>query len=177
MGRGVRRSGPMKLLVARVFALVVVSGLPAIARAQQTTVIKRRAETVFASLPFDPAQASSFSLSPDATRSGYVIPRDNGFRAVIDGNKGPPYDRIGHGGVVFSPDGHHTAYAALKNWKWRVVQDGAEGDPFDAVGDETITFSEQGWRLAYVAEQGGKVLVVADDKAGAPLERVVEGSL
>ena len=146
------------------------------AAAQHRTDLKRRAESVLASLPFDPAQATSLALSPGATRAAYVRAKDGGFCAVIDGIEGPVYGRIGQAGVVFSPDGQHTAYAAEKDALWVVVLDGAEGEAFNTVHDESITFGGAG-RLAYVAGRGGKQMVVDRAAVHPAYDRVVEGSI
>jgi hypothetical protein len=152
-------------------------GFPAAASAQRVKGLRHRSATFFASLPFDPSQATSLAISPDATRGGFVRPKGQGFCAVIDGIEGPEYARVGRAGVVFSPDGHHTTYAAEKDGRWLVVRDGVEGQPFDAVRDETITFSGAAGRVAYVAQSGGKALVVDDGQAHPPHDRIADGSV
>src|SRR5690349_20468583 len=96
-------------------ALLLPLLLAHVTEAQHTTTLKRRAQTVFASLPFDPRDAAGLAVSPNGTRGGYVIQRGPAAHAVIDGQQGPAYQRIGRAGVVFSPAGDHAAYAAQKD--------------------------------------------------------------
>ena len=167
-----RRCAVPLLALAALVPLVTPAG----ASAQRVRELRHRGASVLASLPFDPSQTASLSLSPSATRGAYVKSKDNGFCAVIDGVEGAVYARVGRSGVVFSPDGHHTAYAAEKDGRWLVVHDGAEGERFDGVHDVSITFGGGG-RLAYVAQRDGKALVVDDRNAHPPHDRIAEGSL
>jgi hypothetical protein len=144
--------------------------------AQHKTTLKRRGETVFSSLPFDPAATGGLALSPGATRSAYVRPKEAGVCAVIDGAEGPVYAGIGRSGVIFSDDSGHWAYAAQKDQRWFVVSDAGEGDPFDAVRDDTITFGPDG-TLAFAAQRAGKWRVVAGGREGEAHDRIVEGSI
>ena len=104
-------------------------------QAQHKAEMKRRSESIFASLPFDASAARAVALSPDATRGAFVRAKDGGFCAVIDGAKGPVYGRAG---VLFSTDGKHAAYAAQRQSKGRVVLDGKEGEPFDVEEDLVV---------------------------------------
>ena len=165
------------ILLVSVVATFLPGVHPRSALAQHKVVLQRRGETVFASLPFDPAQAKTLSLSPGATRSAYVRQKEGRFCAVIDGAEGALYDRIGRAGVVFSPDGHHTAYAAEKDQRWRVIYDGNVGEPFDSVRDESITFGPLGDRIAFVAGRDGKMTVVIDGNPGHAHARVTDGSI
>lgn len=165
------------VLLLTVGTAFLVGMCPHSAPAQHKVVLQRRGETVFASLPFDPAEAKTLSVSPGATRSAYVRQKEGGFCAVIDGVEGALYDRIGRTGVIFSPDGHHTAYAAERGQRWRVIRDGNVGERFDSVRDETITFGPLGDRIAFVAVRDGKPIVVVDGQPGAAHARVADGSM
>jgi hypothetical protein len=140
---GFRTEDPMRRATGRgLIALLLLAAdlfmFSTTVQAQHKAELKRRSESIFASLPFDASAARAVALSPDATRGAFVRAKDGGFCAVIDGAKGPVYGRVGRAGVLFSPDGKHAAYAAQRQSKGRVVLDGKEGEPFDVEEDLVV---------------------------------------
>ena len=75
-------------------------------------------------------------FSEDSKRLAYggrgydTMFRDKRF-LVVDGKRGPDYDRLGYFG--FSQDGKHIAYAAQKGAKFVIVVDGVEHGEYSAV--------------------------------------------
>jgi len=83
---------------------------------------------------------------------------------TIDGKKGPDYNSIEIGSLVFSNDGRHFAYIARRDLKLFVVVDGKEGPEYDEITGSMpwIVFSANGEHFAYGAVNYAKTTADAN---------------
>jgi hypothetical protein len=97
-------------------------------------------------------------------RVAYPTKRVDGWHMVIDGQIGPPFEKIVQ--ITFSPDGSRLAYLGVRKDRIVAVVDGKEEPDRNAV--EGLRFSADSKRVAYLAVDTSKDVtgqVVAD---GAP---------
>ncbi len=120
------------------------------------------------------------TFRPDGTGIAYVMQKKKTYWAVVDGQPGPKYGKIG--GIVFSPDGKHTAYAAvvgkLKDGgdKWAIVVDGKESArSYVSISYLSPVFSPDGEHVVYVARKGDKAVVVVDGEEGPAYDKIGRG--
>lgn len=109
-------------------------------------------------------------FSADAKRIAFVAKRPDGFVAVLDGQEGPVFDRIGR--LAFRPDGHLT-YAARRGQKAFTVIDGSdpqEHPQYSHVGEPVL--SPDGQHTAYWAFDGTHETVVVDGVAGKAYDAI-----
>ena len=111
------------------------------------------------------------TFNPDGTRVAYRARQGDKQFVVVDGARGPDYDKIGKDNPVFSPDGKRVAYFAKKGDKWRLVLDGQEQPLLvDGFRSGHPVFSPDSRRVAYRACRGtwedGKHFVVVDGVRG-----------
>jgi Tol biopolymer transport system component len=91
-------------------------------------------------------------ISPDARRIAYVLQKENGQSAVIDGVEGKLYERIEN--LKFSPDGRRVAYVAISSLNKIIVVDANEAAKYDyAEIINGVTFSPDGRHTAYVLKK------------------------
>lgn len=98
-------------------------------------------------------------------RVAYATKRLDGWRMVVDGQVGPPFDKLFQ--ITFSPDGSRLAYLGLRKWRMIAVIDGKEEPVRDAV--EGLRFSADSKRVAYLALDTAKRVtaqVVVDGEPG-----------
>ena len=91
----------------------------------------------------------------------YPAKRTDGWHLVVDGQIGPPFERILQ--ITFSPDGSRLAYLGLRKDRVVAVVDGKEEPARDDV--EGLRFSADSKRVAYLAIETSKDVtgtVVAD---------------
>lgn len=88
-------------------------------------------------------------LAITASRVAYAALQEPHWLAVVDGVRGPPYERVE--ALVFSPDGRHLAYVARRDGRAHVVRDGVESSAYRRVDPRTLGFSRRG-QLLYAAE-------------------------
>jgi|GEM_PF-5491526 len=120
------------------------------------------------------AQASKvmrLEFSPSGALS-YVIKREDGLHAVIDGVEERGFMDVG--GIVFSDSGKHHAYVGQEGNVAIVMRDGQEVARWSAA--DGLVFSADAKRLAYAARNGNSSFVVCQDKP-YPFDVVVETSL
>ena len=80
-------------------------------------------------------EIADLTVSPGGGHVAFVGRKGQKWQAIVDGNAGPEYDRIGLPGHLrfwVSPDGKRLAYAGRLGSKWQVVVDGRP----DAACDE-----------------------------------------
>ncbi|MBW8782592.1 MAG: PD40 domain-containing protein [Verrucomicrobia bacterium] len=136
---------------------------------------------------FDGAFVESSFVSSHDGRTAYAIVKETKdaecsscgpqgqWRAVIDGQAGPVYDRISR--FAFSSDGKSVAYGAITivdgKDRWSLVVNGqATSLPYDALSYKSPQFSPDGQRLAYIAKKGTKTVVVVDGKEGPAYDKI-----
>jgi Tol biopolymer transport system component len=91
-------------------------------------------------------------ISPDARRLVYVLQKENGQSAVIDGLEGKLYERIEN--LKFSPDGKRVSYVATSALNKIVVVDTDEVAVYDyAEIINGVTFSPDGRHTVYVLQK------------------------
>ena len=103
------------------------------------------------------------AVTPD--RVAYPAKRTDGWHMVVDGQVGPPFERIIQ--LAFSPDGSRLAYLGLRKDRVVAVIDGKEEPAHDDV--EGLRFSADSKRVAYLAidtAKGVTGVVVADGVPG-----------
>jgi hypothetical protein len=139
----------------------------------------------FDDLWFQPDIAEiGYGFSPDSRHFGYLACEGKGFLhrgkwfAVVDGEKGPPFDDVGPwlgadktaraiaGEPRFSPDGTQFAFPAQVGKQWSMVVNGVPGEGFHLVG--YACFSATG-RLAYFAKPDKKRVVYVLDGMPGPV--------
>ena len=107
----------------------------------------------------------AFVLSPDGRRVAFEIRRGQRSVAVVAGEEGPEFGRIGP--IEFSPGGQHVAYAGIApDGTETLVVDGRAGPRYDHTSQ--VTYSPDGSRVAYVGSRGGAYMVVVDGVESAP---------
>ena len=116
---------------------------------------------------------SSVTFSPDEKHIPYVAQTGKKRIAVIDGNKGKPYDDIE--GIVFSPKSKRVAYLAQiiygeDDHLHPIVIDGKAGPRYNGIvkGKSFVTFSYDGKHIAYagIGVNHGKWHLVVDGYMG-----------
>ena len=140
----------------------------------QTTVKRQYTEKLLCPMP--PEAYDSTVISPDGRRIAYLVQAGQQRAAVIDGQQGKAYDRVG--ALTFSPDSQWYAYAARENNQWHIVVNGREQPGCAKIGRPT--FSPNSKRLAYVALPAGGEKVQVIQLPGGPSEaydRVFEGQI
>lgn len=108
------------------------------------------------------ALIADFTLGPN-DRLGMLVRDNDGWRAIIDGQKGEVFDNLGR--IQFSPGGQY-AYAAERDGNWFIIRDGMRGLSFSRVGQ--LTFA--GESLFYEASWDTDNFVVADTIRGPSLK-------
>ena len=111
--------------------------------------------------PFD--LIADFTLGPNG-RVGILV-RDDGWRAVIDGQKSEAFGNLGS--IQFSQGGQY-AYAAERGGNWFIIRDGMQSLAFSSVGQ--LAFA--GESLFYEASWDSDTFVVADTLRGRSLKWV-----
>jgi hypothetical protein len=96
-------------------------------------------------------------------RFAYRIKNRGRFRAVIDGNLGPEFER-GVTEAVFSDDGAHVAYVGGGPSNSIVICDGREVGNYEQVGDLQFVPIEN--TLVYVAKKNNSMFVVVGQREG-----------
>ncbi len=115
-------------------------------------------------IPYALERCRSALIALAGDRVAYPTKRIDGWHMVVDGQIGPPFERIIQ--ITFSPDGSRLAYLGIRKNRVVAVVDGREEPVRDAV--EGLRFSADSKRVAYLAVDTSKDatgLVVAD---GAP---------
>jgi WD40 repeat protein len=137
---------------------------------------------------------NSFVVSSNGLRIAYTIAKEDTnnpcntcgpqgkWRAVIDGQAGPEYDRVTS--IAFSPDGSRVAYGAIAKERdpnqpqsrdeWVLVVNGKETPlPYDALSHKSPVFTADD-RLVYVAKKGERAVVVVDGKEQTFYEKIAQ---
>lgn len=120
--------------------------------------------------PVRPDASGQPVFSADAKRIAFVAKRPDGFVAVLDGQEGPLYDRIGR--LAFVPDAR-LAYAARRGLKAVTVIEGSgpqEHSQYSHVGEPVV--SRDGQHMAYWAYDGTHERVVDDGVAGKAYDEI-----
>ena len=112
--------------------------------------------------PFD--LIADFTLGPN-DRLGILARKDDGWRAVIDGQKSEAFDNLGS--IQFSQGGQY-AYAAERDDSWFVIRNGARSQAYSSVGQ--LTFA--GESLFYEASLDSNIFVVVDGIQGPSLRQI-----
>ena len=107
---------------------------------------------------------ADYTLGPEG-RLGMLVRRDEGWRAVVDGQESEAFDNLGT--IHFSQDGRH-AYTAQRGGHWFVVLEGTPSPAYTSV--EQLVFTRD--LLVYQACLGKDAFVVVDGTHGPPLKRV-----
>lgn len=109
-------------------------------------------------------------FSADARRIAFIAKRPDGFVAVLDGQEGPLYDRIGR--LAFGP-GDRLAYAARRGRTSFTVIEGSppqEHPQYSHVGEPV--FSRDGQHTAFWAYDGTHETVVVDGAPGKAYDEI-----
>ena len=120
--------------------------------------------------PLRPDASGYPVFSADGQRMAFNAKRPDGFVAVLDGQEGPLFDRIGL--LCFRADGH-LAYAARRGQKSFTVIEGSEPQEhpqYSHVGEPV--FSRDGQHTAYWAYDGTHETVVVDGVAGKAYDEI-----
>lgn len=110
--------------------------------------------------PFD--LLADFTLGPNG-RLGMLIRDDDGWRAVVDGQKSEAFGNLSS--IQFSQGGQY-AYAAERDDSWFIVRDGESSLAFSSV--RQLTFA--GESLFYEASWGDEYFIVSDTIRGPSLK-------
>lgn len=110
--------------------------------------------------PFN--QIADFTIGKNG-RLGVLVRDQQGWRAIIDGQKGEVYDNLGS--IQFSKGGQ-TAYAAERDNRWFVIQNGTHSPDYDSV--QQLTFADE--KLFYKARLADDTFIVANNIRGPLLK-------
>jgi len=136
---------------------------------------------------------NTFVTTSDMKRIGYAIATNKAapgdcatcgppgkWRAVIDSQFGPEYDKVG--GITFNHDGSSVAYNAMKKKKdgrveWITVINGKEvPGTYEAVSFYSPKFGPDGKNVYNVAKKkNGKSIVVVNDTEGVEFDKIGYG--
>jgi hypothetical protein len=120
-------------------------------------------------------QCWSALIAVTRDRVAYPVNRTDGWHLVVDGQLGPPFERILR--IVFSPDGSRLAYVGLRKDRVIAVVDGKEEPAHDDI--EGLRFSADSKRVAYLAidtTDGVTGLVVADGVPSRPYPALIQNA-
>ena len=109
-------------------------------------------------------------FSPDGKRIAYATKTPEGWRLVIDGQLGSPYEELlesADGFITFSSDSRHYGYLAARDGGQLLVVDGREYGPYDSISC-LPEFSADGQRFACVVESGQRQRVLESGREGPP---------
>ena len=129
------------------------------------------AETLLGTV--DTANWIAGTFNTDATRSHFAYVGLQGEQrvAIVDGNVGPPYTRMGT--PHFSLDGTRVAYAVeLPDKTVALVVDGVQGKSYSAILPTDTVFSPDGGHVAYAVKQGATAFMVIDGAESVPYDDV-----
>lgn len=123
-------------------------------------------------IPADMA-ADDLVVSADGLHAAFVLPTQEKYCVVTDGQKGALFTKIGR--VEISDDGKHVAYVARNGEKLMLVIDGRAGEEFDSI--DTFAFEPRSGLAVCIAQnkpEAGKenfrAYVVTNNKTMGPYD-------
>ena len=117
--------------------------------------------------------SSIFALSSDGTRVALATEKGGKAFVVLDGKRGPVYEKVEPDSITFSPDSRHLAYMARNGSEAFVVLDGKPQQGYDALAVGSLRFTSDSRHLVYGALEKGRWTVAMDGKPGVWHDKIV----
>jgi hypothetical protein len=108
-------------------------------------------------------------------RVAYAARDERGWRLVVEGALGPPFESLRGSTFVFGAEGRRYAYVGRDERGAHAVIDGAVGPAYEHV--ERLAFGGKGALVAYVGEREDAVELVIDGRVAARVDEVIELAL